>query len=152
MTDPQNRQPRPDIADVELTVEQLRREGLCIFRSDDKRHWTAKEDAGPLATVGGFHTRSGEAFGGYAPMHFADLFCAAPALLRALELLVDAIDEMQIAAATGNLNLVTDKMRAVLPLRTKARAAIEAARKHQRQGERMRDSLAAAVSDSKTGV
>ncbi len=58
MTDPQNRQPRPDIADVELTVEQLRREGLCIFRSDDKRHWTAKEDAGPLATIGGFHTRA----------------------------------------------------------------------------------------------
>ncbi len=45
-------------------------------------------------------------------------------LLAALDLLVDAIDEMQIAAATGSLNLVTDKMRAVLPLRTNARAAI----------------------------
>lgn len=152
MTDAQNRQPRPDIADVELTVEQLRREGLCIFRSDDERHWAAKEDAGPLATVGGFHTRSHEAFGGHAPMDYADLFCAAPALLKALELLVDAIDEMQIAAAIGNLDLATDKMRAILPLRTSARAAIEVARKHQRQGERMRASDAAAMSDSKTGV
>ncbi len=141
MTDPQNRQPRPDIADVELTVEQLRREGLCIFRSDDERHWTAKEDAGPLATVGGFHTRSGEAFGGYAPMHFADLFCAAPALLKALEGMVDEY----VATYGDEGDDAPETVKA-------AQAAIEAARKHQRQGERMRASDAAAVSDSKTGV
>ncbi len=125
-----------DIADVQLRVEHMRREGLCIFRTDDTRHWTLKEDAGPLATIGGAHTGGPEAFGGHIPDTYANLFTAAPAMLKALEGMVNEY----VATYGDEGDDAPDTVKAAI-------AAAAQARRTRRS-----DQDAAAVSDDPTGI
>lgn len=117
-----------DIADTELHVVHMRREGLAICDFDQAhfdRNFVRLVDRSPIATVGGPLCEGAKDYGAQA---WADLFTAAPAMLRALELWKASDEEVNEGARQVARQIA----------REYRDEAIEAARASQRRGERTR--------------